>query len=280
MKLKIGDPCPGPECVNLVRAKELCWGHWRQQHEGKELVPLRVRRDGCDFPGCDKPHMAKGHCGGHHQQILAGKELTPLRGAGDPEHGRLWTYGHHGCRCDECRAANTEAVAKVRAKLFEADRALVPHGVGGYQNWGCRCEVCSAAHSAEMAEDKQARWGKEPPTHGSSGYQHWGCRCEVCHAGAIEDWLDSFQANQQKTLPGAHRSGYVWTGPELEIVGRKDLSALDAALMLGRTYAAVSTARARLREDPRFQFLAGLPEDEEGGVYEELMYGQLPEETV
>lgn len=56
----------------------------------------------------------------------------------------------------------------------------------------------------------------------------------------------------------AHRHGYEWTGPELEVAGRTDLTAKQAATILGRTIAAVNTARAKLKDHPREINLAGL----------------------
>jgi hypothetical protein len=63
---------------------------------------------------------------------------------------------------------------------------------------------------------------------------------------------------QAETTDAARRHGYVWTGPELEIVARDDLTVKQIALMLGRTYTAVEKARERIRRDPRADFLAGL----------------------
>jgi hypothetical protein len=63
---------------------------------------------------------------------------------------------------------------------------------------------------------------------------------------------------QAETASAARRHGRVWTGPELEIAARDDLSNKEIALMLGRTYAAVDHARRGIKIDPRKQFLAGL----------------------
>lgn len=35
--------CSFPGCDKPVRAKSLCQGHWRQQHKGQELRPLRTK---------------------------------------------------------------------------------------------------------------------------------------------------------------------------------------------------------------------------------------------
>lgn len=64
---------------------------------------------------------------------------------------------------------------------------------------------------------------------------------------------------QAESLPRATNYGKEWTGPELEIAARDDLSARDAAQMLGRTYAAVVNQRRKLRAgDPKKSTLAGL----------------------
>jgi hypothetical protein len=65
-------------------------------------------------------------------------------------HG-CYAYQRHKCRCDICRAANTEncrqsrANAKARAKR---DPRLIPHGtVVGYGYWGCSCSDCRKANA-------------------------------------------------------------------------------------------------------------------------------------
>jgi len=63
---------------------------------------------------------------------------------------------------------------------------------------------------------------------------------------------------QARTLEAARRRGYVWTGPELEIASRRDLSTQQVALMLGRTYWAVEMIRRQLRADPRKALVAGI----------------------
>ena len=50
----------------------------------------------------------------------------------------------------------------------------------------------------------------------------------------------------------------MWTGPELEVASRDDLTAEQIALMLGRTYAAVGTPACVSAAIPARRFLAGL----------------------
>lgn len=71
--------------------------------------------------------------------------------------------------------------------------------------------------------------------------------------------LRSKHRTQGSTLPSAHRRGQPWTGPELELAARPDLSAVQVAEMIGRTYHAVANTRRRLLVDPRAIQVAGLP---------------------
>lgn len=61
----------------------------------------------------------------------------------------------------------------------------------------------------------------------------------------------------KETLEQAHRHRYQWTGPELELADRKDLSAMQVAQMTGRTIKAVKAMRSKLRVEPRLQNLRG-----------------------
>lgn len=70
-------------------------------------------------------------------------------------------YANDGCRCDTCKAANTERISRrTRVRMEQLvisgngrplTLAEVEHGYSAYKNWGCRCEVCTAANSAKSA---------------------------------------------------------------------------------------------------------------------------------
>jgi hypothetical protein len=68
---------------------------------------------------------------------------------------------------------------------------------------------------------------------------------------------------QHSTMPTAGRRGMPWTGPELEIAARADLTAEQAAQMTGRTYHGVAEQRRKLGIDPRKRDLAGTSRSEE-----------------
>lgn len=67
--------------------------------------------------------------------------------------------------------------------------------------------------------------------------------------------------NYRETLRTAERNGQQWTGPELEIATRSDISVKDAAEMLGRTFYAVQRMRVLCKADPRKTALLGRAKD-------------------
>jgi len=67
----------------------------------------------------------------------------------ESEHGKRSTYNKYKCRCDKCRAANTDylRLSRIRklAKLTD-DSHL--HGTrNAYMNMKCRCERCKKANT-------------------------------------------------------------------------------------------------------------------------------------
>jgi hypothetical protein len=93
--------------------------------------------------------------------------------------------------------------------------------------------------------------------HGSSSY-NLGCRCETCtdaHTAKTQAVAAGWQKDSQAA---AENKGKVWTGVELEIVARADLTVREASALLGRTYFATALARHKVRHDPKTIGLAGL----------------------
>lgn len=183
-----------------------------------------------------------------------------------------------GCRCELCRARAAERARRSRERMRDSrDRAQFSHGTcGGYVNWGCRCQACSQAHSRAMAEDRERRRGRvaEAPHGTRSGYKSWGCHCDACRTAAgagrrprtrrETPW--TYKRVQDETADHAHRRGYQWTGPELELASRDDLTSSEVARMLGRTYSAVKNKRAALKRDPRATDLAGIDRPRPGAA--------------
>lgn len=93
--------------------------------------------------------------------------------------------------------------------------------------------------------------------HGTASRYDAGCRCELCVTAKRDHTSSHNQLMNETSRLTAVRHRQEWTGPELEIAVRDDLTAQEAALMLGRTRRAVSTVRKRCREDPRLIRLLG-----------------------
>lgn len=118
---------------------------------------------------------------------MTGRIVTHTPSGKPIKHGGAGTaYSAHGCRCDECRAANARRVARRKAER-DSRTGDFRHGtVGGYTNWGCRCDECSNAWHARMVKDRASRKARlEDAPHGTeSGYIAWGCRCKDCREAA------------------------------------------------------------------------------------------------
>jgi Fe-S cluster assembly iron-binding protein IscA len=65
-------------------------------------------------------------------------------------HGTEYTYKYYGCRCDLCKAANTQAMAERRSRVrltVDLNSADIIHGTTNtYRYYGCRCDKCKEAH--------------------------------------------------------------------------------------------------------------------------------------
>lgn len=193
-------------------------------------------------------------------------------------HG-ITQYGK-GCRCSVCKAAKRKVSQAHRERVkqrAQQDPGEIPHGTAdGYGRWHCRCNDCRDVYMRNRRAQRAARSRNPDPEripHGTrNGYENWGCRCDACHKAVVDRQAarepetvkrSVARANasmQAKTLPGASRRYQPWTGPELEVAARTDLTSRAAALMIGRTTFAVQRVRYLLRTDPRKINLAGLVE--------------------
>jgi hypothetical protein len=203
--------------------------------------------------------------------------------------------------CRAAKRVYEQKARQKRMAALAAGEANFDHGYEGYTRWGCRCQVCKEAKAdyqsgrgrgtgqkEYMQKYRQGRKaarakGEVKVSHGLSGYTNDGCRCETCTEGyaayraANRDKQyhvvhpdESREAQrlkmvkwQAQTLEGATRHGQQWTGPELEVAGRSDLTTREVALMLGRTFAAVSNVRKKLKGDPKTIMTAGIPRGSE-----------------
>lgn len=126
----------------------------------------------------------------------------------------------------------------------------------------------SAVHK-QRQKQRDAERGKESARpsevlkHGLGGYSQ-GCRCEVCAAARREYRKEHEKKVKSETAPGARNARKEWTGPELELAARDDLSVTEIARRLGRTYAAVAVIRHKIRHDPKTMNFVGLPSAKPG----------------
>jgi hypothetical protein len=152
-------------------------------------------------------------------------------------HGSPSSY-NAGCRCSACREANRVRAAQYRKD--NAGREVTEHGLSGYSNWGCRCDVCKAAGRIQNNGIRErARAGRVDHVRGGSNSN---CPCQNCRSVAS---VRRKRRNDASRL-SAGRNGYEWTGPELELASRADLTAREVAAALGRTVAAVAAIRQRI----------------------------------
>lgn len=87
-------------------------------------------------------------------------------------------------------------------------------------------------------------------------------RLPRCHGCSIATVRRNAQRRQAETLERATNHGKQWTGPEMEMVLRGDMSVQQLALALGRTRHAVRYIKRQLIEkhDPRYVNVAGMTE--------------------
>lgn len=128
-----------------------------------------------------------------------------------------------------------------RIEAARAGKLQVPHGLGGYTNYGCRCSVCRDAAREWQRQRRSRRLmeGFDDQQHGTQTAYSAGCRCDVCVETYKRLAATRWQRMNRATQEGAHRKGYEWTGPELEVLTRCDLTQPQKAAMLGRTLAGV-----------------------------------------
>lgn len=109
------------------------------------------------------------------------------------KHGTRYAYTR-GCRCAECRTANTHYhrdLRDARAGALAPDDPRHGHN-STYNNHRCRCEPCKAAHAEVMAD--RAHLIRED-RHGTYTNYAYGCRCESCKA-ARRNYAEDRRARQ------------------------------------------------------------------------------------
>lgn len=118
------------------------------------------------------------------------------------------------------------------------------------QPYGLRyeCRACAGAAAREWAvlnherfiAAKRARYAADPVPHRVDSLARYNAD--------PERQAERFAGIQEETRENADHHAEPWEACELEVALRGDLTAKEAALMLGRTYGAVTGARRRYRQ--------------------------------
>ena len=168
--------------------------------------------------------------------------------------------------CEVC-GARMERRPKERPSVFRNRRAcsalcarrlprLYPNGVGPRPLVARTCIRCGSLKGAECFHRVPEGWSRV--CYSCEGAKVRAARTDVDRESFHEMSERSRRERQSKTAPAANH-GKEWTGVEMELVAtRRDLTAVELAQMLGRTYHAVKTIRTRLNRLPRDRRLAGV----------------------
>jgi hypothetical protein len=205
------------------------WDYTELHTAPDRRVRLRARGT-CSRIDCDEPHWGKGLCHWHYRRWRAEAGLgtksaptTPTQngeatlrrgGALHPPAGL--PYRALAVSCPECGALRTTP-----DHLLRKDAGRLP---------SCpRCRVMRVTRNKKRRREVDDDFRREERRRSDRNVK----RANDVTAASARNW------NKQ------------WTGPELEIAARDDLSARQVALMLGRTLYAVKHMRRQLRIDPR-----------------------------
>lgn len=126
----------------------------------------------------------------------------------------------------------------------------------------CQCQCGRSGCASLRGRGLGARGGpgvRGGTKHGTTKRYDLGCRCEDCTKAKTDDGTARKKAQNAKTKPQAKNWRKQWTSAELEVALRDDLTAVEAAAILGRTYAGVMQARHRCKE-PKYQRVLGTME--------------------
>lgn len=146
------------------------------------------------------------------------------------------------------RAAYTRGLV-ARRKAIVATFGLpetVKHGRSAYVNWGCRCEVCSSAQKLHnITTQERSREGRIDHVRGGIAS---GCPCDKCKSA--RNRLAQTRNAESRSRASNHR--LPWSGAELEMLTRSDVSITELAEKLGRSWSAVQRMRSRVASEPKF----------------------------
>lgn len=158
-----------------------------------------------------------------------------------------------GASLRDGRTQSCGCLRRVRAALRWS--GVIKHGTRySYAEKGCRCDQCR-----KWKRERDRRQRARKPEKARERHRRW----KSAHA---EEHIATTRRNMKKLndklRETADRHGQEWTGVELEIASRPDLTARQVAVILHRTLSAVANMRQRLASDldPRDRMLANGPQ--------------------
>jgi hypothetical protein len=204
----------------------------------RESSPVRVLRVLAEHPEglrlAQVAALAGEDTAGYASTLRRLEECGSARREG-PRRKTLWFITPHGAE-------------RLASGKFRAARGSFTHGTQYGYRARCRCDACRAWQHAEF----QKRYpGSAMQKHSSEHSRQW----RAANPEKREAEVASKQEANRKSREAAARHYWPWTGTELEIASREDLTEAQVASMLGRTLGSVNTMRGKLRDDPRLQML-------------------------
>lgn len=192
----------------------------------------------CSIDACDRPPKARGWCSMHYQRWRAWGDPLIVDECRDSTAPRLDRTPRV---CGQCGATFTpRSVQRERPRKFcsrKCRNAAVRH-----EKVVIACEQCGKSVERLRCHVRS----------GGHLFCSRSCRgqfARVAESKRVGDW--------RRTIEVASHHGQQWTGPQLEVAIRNDLTITEKALTLGRTTYAVTEARRRAIHDPKIVALLG-----------------------
>lgn len=155
-----------------------------------------------------------------------------------PRRGRVHRFCSRRCAAQTAKSNHPNG----RKTRCDNGHDFTPENTGHRPDGGRWCRAChndvTARSRVEHPDVEQRR------------------RRERYLSGADDKRLEERKRSNDLSRDVARNHAKQWTGPQLEIAARLDLTDADVAAMTGRTVRAVETIRGRLKDDPRLQSMA------------------------
>jgi len=215
--------CDRPQC-----SLGLCNAHWQRRRRGVDLVkPILPRyKSGtvCSVEGCTRSGKIQlGFCNAHY--IAFRKYGSPTHSEkrisrrGEPDaipHGTASGYSYHKCRCATCR--------QFKRSEWKLAQAADPDGASLRRHE-------SYLRNRDRALSSNSAWRSRNKT--------------VIRAANVRN-RNRYQSVTKRV---AYAHGNRWTPNDDEVIRRADITTMEAAIILGRTYTAVTSRRYALRDE-------------------------------